>query len=219
MDKLKKIGLFLIDNIKWIVLIVTIILLFEIVEDLFKNEIYLLDNMVYNILSLTMTSAVTATMKVITQIGSAYIIIPICLITMIIFRKEKFSKYIFINLAIVFLSNLLLKNIVARQRPVGFRIVDESGYSFPSAHSMVSMAFYGFFIYLIYKKVKNKYIKYSLIILLSIIILLIGISRIYLGVHYASDVFAGFCISLIYLIIFTNIIGKSINKENKIETK
>ena len=213
MEKIKKVGNFLIDNMKWIVLIITTILLFEIVENLFQNEIYIFDNLVYKIVSITIVSTVTGIMKLITLLGSAYVIIPICLITIVIFRKKKFSKFIFINLVTIFLSNLLLKNIIARPRPIGFRIVDESGYSFPSAHSMVSMAFYGFFIYLIYKKVKNKYIKYLSIILISIIILLIGISRIYLGVHYASDVFAGFCISLIYLIIFTNIIGKSIKEE------
>ena len=69
---------------------------------------------------------------------------------------------------------------------------------------MVSTAFYGLLIYIIYKKVKNPYLKISLIILLSLLIFCIGISRIYLGVHYTSDVLAGFLISISYLIVFTN---------------
>lgn len=80
------------------------------------------------------------------------------------------------------------------------------GYSFPSGHSMVSMAFYGFLIYLIYNNIKNKYIKWILICSLSILIILIGISRIYLGVHYTSDVLAGFLISISYLVIYTRIV-------------
>ena len=77
---------------------------------------------------------------------------------------------------------------------------------------MVSMAFYGYLIYLIYKYVKNKYIKFVSIILLSILICLIGISRIYLGVHYTSDVLGGFLISISYLVIYTSAINKFLLK-------
>ena len=100
--------------------------------------------------------------------------------------------------------NIVLKQIVQRPRPTEYRIVNETGYSFPSGHSMVSMAFYGFLIYLIYKYVKNKYLKIGLITFLSILIISIGISRIYLGVHYTSDVMAGFCISVSYLVLYVS---------------
>ena len=73
---------------------------------------------------------------------------------------------------------------------------------------MISMAFYGYLIYLIYKYVKNKYIKWISIILLSILIWAIGISRIYLGAHYTSDVFGGFLISISYLVIFISTVNK-----------
>lgn len=89
------------------------------------------------------------------------------------------------------------------------------GYSFPSGHSMISAAFYGFLIYLIYKKVKNKKLKITLIIVLSILIVSIGISRIYLGVHYTSDVLAGFTVSVSYLIIYTSIVKKIILEREK----
>ena len=83
-------------------------------------------------------------------------------------------------------------------------------YSFPSGHSSVSMAFYGFLIYLICTEFKNKKYKYLLISVLSIVILFIGLSRIYLGVHYLSDVLAGFLFSIIYLIIFVYFYNKII---------
>ena len=73
---------------------------------------------------------------------------------------------------------------------------------------MVSMAFYGYLIYLIYIYVKNKYLKWTLIVLLSILICTIGISRIYLGVHYTSDVLGGFLISISYLVIYISAVNK-----------
>ena len=69
---------------------------------------------------------------------------------------------------------------------------------------MVSMDFYGFLIYLIYKYVGNKYLKWTSMILLFLLIILIGISRIYLGVHYTSDVIAGFLVAISYLILYIN---------------
>ena len=78
---------------------------------------------------------------------------------------------------------------------------------------MVSAGFYGLIIYLIAKKVKNKWIKYTSCTLLSVLILLIGLSRIYLGVHYPSDVIGGFLVSIIYLIMIVNIIKPILNLE------
>jgi len=113
-----------------------------------------------------------------------------------------------INLVVVTILNQLLKRLLQRPRPTEFRIIEETGYSFPSGHSMVSMAFYGYLIYLIYRFVKNKYLKWISIVLLSLLICLIGISRIYLGVHYTSDVLGGFLISISYLVIYISASNK-----------
>ena len=123
----------------------------------------------------------------------------------IVIKNKKIGNLIWVNIAISTLLNQILKFIIQRPRPTEFRIIDERGYSFPSGHSKISATFYGFLIYLIYKNVKNKYLKYSLITMLVILILLIGTSRIYLGVHYTSDVLAGFLIAISYLIIFITV--------------
>ena len=89
-----------------------------------------------------------------------------------------------------------------------YNLITEKGYSFPSGHSMVSFAYYGLLIYLIYKYIDNKVLKYILIFILTTIILLVGLSRIYLGVHYTTDVLGGYIFGLLYLIIFINYIEK-----------
>ena len=131
----------------------------------------------------------------------------------VIIKNKKIGISIISNLVIITAINQILKRIVQRPRPTEYRIIEETGYSFPSGHSMVSMAFYGYLIYLIYKYVKNKYLKYISIILLSILICSIGISRIYLGVHYTSDVLAGFMISISYLIIYISAVNKFFIKD------
>ena len=118
-----------------------------------------------------------------------------------------------LNLAIVSVLNEAFKVIFHRERPDILRLVEAGGFSFPSGHSMISMSFYGFIAYLFYANMKSRW-KYLIISMFSVIILLIGISRIYLGVHYASDVLAGFSAGLTWLAIFVMLINK-INSSNQ----
>ena len=129
--------------------------------------------------------------KFITNFGGAIILIGLAFTLFIFIKNKKIGVSIISNLAIITVLNQLLKRIVQRPRPTEFR-----------------MAFYGYLIYLIYKYVKNKYLKWISIILLSILICSIGISRIYLGVHYTSDVLGGFFISISYLIIYISAVNK-----------
>ena len=205
MNKIKK-------NTKWIILGLTTSIFIIILLFLFENRISFLDNNIYHIISKWISKPMTNLALGITFFGSATAIIIIAIITSIVLaiKKKKYWKYVGINLIIVALCNQVIKFLVARPRPEGYRLTLENGYSFPSGHRMISAGFYGFFIYLIYKKVKNKYVKWGTIILLSLLVTLIGISRIYLGVHFASDVLAGLCFSISYLIFFINLIKEKI---------
>ena len=110
--------------------------------------------------------------------------------------------------------NTLLKLFFVRERPFDSLII-ETGYSYPSGHSFVSLAFYGFLIYLIIKSNFSKNIKYLWSGILIILIALIGISRIYLGVHFPSDVLGGFIAATIYLLIYIEIIKKLEGEKNE----
>jgi undecaprenyl-diphosphatase len=96
--------------------------------------------------------------------------------------------------------NLVLKYFFDRQRP-DLPLVEASGLSFPSGHSMIAASFYSLIIYLTWKHVKSKPLRNFLVALLVIFILLIGFSRIYLRVHFATDVVAGFAAGILWVII------------------
>lgn len=199
-EKVKEI---FIKNLKWIILFICLVGFLALAEDVFHKEIMSGDIVGYNIISKFLISDfVTPIAKFITNFGGAIFLVILTIVLFILIKDKKIGISIFSNLAIITILNQLLKRILQRPRPTEFRIIEETGYSFPSGHSMISMAFYGYLLYLIYKYVKNKYIKWTAIVLLSILICCIGISRIYLGVHYTSDVLGGFLISVSYLVIY-----------------
>ena len=205
----EKIKDFFIKNLKWIILFVCLIGFLALAEDIFNKEIMNGDIIGYKIISTFLISDfATPIAKFITNFGGAIFLIVLTIVLFILIKNKKIGASIFSNLVVITILNQLLKRILQRPRPTEFRIIEETGYSFPSGHSMVSMAFYGYLIYLIYRYVKNKYLKWGLIALLSLLICTIGISRIYLGVHYTSDVLGGFLISISYLIIYISAVNK-----------
>lgn len=197
-------------NFKWIILFICLLMFIAILEDVFEKEIMKLDILGYGLISTIISENITPIAILITNFGGAITLIGLTIIFLLIMKNKKMSFSILLNLVIVTFLNIFLKNIIQRPRPDDFRLINETGYSFPSGHSMISMAYYGYLIYLIFKFVKNKKLKNFLITFLCILILTIGLSRIYLGVHYTSDVIAGFVLSVSYLIIYTSIIKKYI---------
>lgn len=222
MEKLNKLKKFIIKYYKAIIVFICLLITLEMVYDVFAKEVMTRDIVGYNLISKYLISDITLPLaKFITNFGGVIglIIIAITISSILVIKKHKLMGFlVLLNLTLSGGLNQVLKRIVQRPRPTEYRLIEESGYSFPSGHSMVSAAFYGFFIYLIFKNVKNKYIKWISIFSLSLLIILIGISRIYLGVHYTSDVMAGFVISISYLVIFTSIVNDYLDKpkdENK----
>lgn len=190
------------NNKRWCLLFISLIIFLFILENVFDNEIVTFDANVYNTISLVKNDFMTNVFKGITEFGSAKVLILIALTSLVVVKNKKIGTAISLNLASIGLLNYILKNIIQRPRPEGFRLVEETGFSFPSGHSMASMAFYGLIIYFVFKNVKNKAVRITACTGLSILIVLIGMSRIYLGVHYASDVMAGFLVSIVYLVVY-----------------
>jgi len=140
----------------------------------------------------------------VTNVGDFYgylIVVAIfTLLSFFVFKRWKYMLQIFVVLVLSAISNMILKRFIDRARPGIEHMVSVETLSYPSGHAMSAMAFYGFLIYLFYRFKINKFLKITCIMLLGILILSIGISRIYLGVHFPSDIAGGFIAGLIWVI-------------------
>ena len=172
---------------KPIIFTTSITIFLIIVKLLLKEEIYNFDTFIYNWISKLRCSPLTYIFKFFSFLCSTWFVIFTTILTMIFCKNKKIGFYVGLNILICVLLNQILKFLFARTRPIDINIIIENGYSFPSGHSMVSLAFYGFFIYLIaHANIKKSY-KITYCILLSLLTIMIGISRIYLGVHRSEE--------------------------------
>ena len=165
-----------------------------------NNNTKVFDDTIYNYIFSLRSDLLDTIFKTITKFANTISVIIVVFILLIFLGKENIYK-LMLTVGITVGTNQLLKHTIRRVRPDHLRLIKETGYSYPSGHSMVSVALYGLLIYLIHKNVKNKVLRVILIIPLLVLILGIGISRIYLGVHYPTDVLAGFSLAIPIIIL------------------
>ena len=190
------------DNKNIIYLVVFILVFLFILMDVFRHQVTSYDNWAYQVFVEDLRNDnLTSIMKVITSLGSAIFIGAAAALLFLLYKNKKDVYILLLNTVIIVVINDFIKFLVHRPRPIGYNLINETNYSFPSGHSMVSTFFYGFLIYLVYKEISNKTLKYLIISILALLIILICISRIYLGVHYLSDTIAGFALSMTYIMI------------------
>lgn len=120
------------------------------------------------------------------------------------------------NIGATGFTNLVLKNTLKMDRPLGIRLTEANGYGFPSGHSSISTAIGIMVIYFMIKRMKNKKIAYLISGFIFIYLILVGISRVYVGVHYPTDVLGGWFIaglwSFISIIAYNYCMKKGVNK-------
>lgn len=174
-----------------------------------QNEaMHAFDLRITEALAAARTPALTAILAGASQLCAPVVLLAICLLLMFVYRKKHYSIPIAINLMVSVSLNYSLKNVFLRERPpLALRAVTEAGYSFPSGHAMAAGAFYGFLIYMVAQSALPARRKRLLIGLLSAVIALVCASRVYLGVHYLTDVTAGLAVSLAYLLIYCAVVG------------
>ncbi|MBR1936215.1 MAG: phosphatase PAP2 family protein [Bacilli bacterium] len=170
---------------------------------LYTNNLGGIDNLLYNNIMSVRSTLLDFFFINITKLCNPLFITISSILLLLILRKDN-RMFFGINTILTIITNQVIKRLIRRPRPNHIRLIKEGGFSYPSGHAMISIALYGFLIYLVMKKIKNKYLKISLITLLIFIILLVGISRVYLGVHYPTDIISGYLLSISIIITVKN---------------
>ena len=155
-------------------------------------------------------------LKIFTHIGSFYTlailtIIGFCVL-FFVYKKKRLATFSAGAFALVCLANFVLKKIIQRPRPTDYMLIAETGFSFPSGHAMMTFAFFALAIYCVFKLVKNKPLKVALTSLFVLLIVSISFSRIYLGVHYLSDILAGWMLTFVIVVVFVALYNSNIFK-------
>jgi undecaprenyl-diphosphatase len=160
---------------------------------------------------------------VFTYVGDAKVLGAICIISVLVlflFREWLSGVLLISSIGISYVLNLTLKNAFGRERPIGDRLLEEDGYSFPSGNAMVGTSFYLFAAFLLYQRYQKPWLLWLGVILPF----LLGLSRVYIGVHYPSDILAGFsigvafcaCLIVIYTTLNNKVEGTQINKNTSL---
>lgn len=201
------------NNYIYILLLVILTIFFVISFNInyLSNIIYTLDNKVIDFITSIQNVYLTFIYKIFTFLGNIYIpsIIIVCIF---VFKKNK--NYLYILSSSYILSgilSLILKFIIARPRPLNAIINMPKSYSFPSGHTLTSIVFYLIFCYLMTIRL-NKSKKIIFYIISILFCLSIGMSRIYLGVHFFSDVIGGILYGSLLVIMIINIVEKNFKR-------
>ncbi len=186
-----------------IVVVLGISIFIELTEILKEDMLGQYDQQISDFIISYRTPILTNYFIFITNVGDFYgyliMVIIAILVTVLYFKNWKYILQTIFVLLLASISNVMLKRIVDRARPGIEHMVVVETLSYPSGHAMSAMAFYGFLIYLFSRFKINIILKYGIILLLVVIILSIGISRIYLGVHFPSDIAGGYIAGLIWV--------------------
>jgi membrane-associated phospholipid phosphatase len=205
-DRRQFLRLVIILAISAVISIGLINLFFNLAEMIGSPKLVQLDDHFMKLIIDQRTDSRTSIMRAITSLGSApayFILVPVsALILFLRGRQWNLAIQASIILISASLLNTGLNNIYSRPRPLAhLHLVDVASYSYPSGHAMSAMVFYGFLVYLTVTFIRNRWLQILVIVLNTMLILAIGISRTYLGVHYPSDVLAGWAAGLCWLII------------------
>jgi undecaprenyl-diphosphatase len=173
-------------------------------EMVMENENHL-DKVVFQKLAGITHPHTTQLMLIITFFGSSYFLLPAYFFLIIYFLVFKKNRRLSLDVSAFAITSALilfsLKAIFHRHRPLDPLVKNVNGFSFPSGHSFSAFTFFGLMIYILWKNPMDPFLRWVLTTLFFLFACAIAFSRVYLHVHYASDVVAGFCLCIVWLVI------------------
>jgi undecaprenyl-diphosphatase len=183
-------------------LISLVLFIFIADEIVLENENHL-DQLVFQKLQALTNPSTTRVMVFITFFGSVYFLLSAYLLLIGYFLLFKKTRGLSLDVAAIGITSTIilfsLKAIFHRRRPLHPVVHFVNGFSFPSGHSFSSFTFFGLLIYILWRHQVNPFMKWSLSILFFLFACAIAFSRVYLHVHFASDVIAGFLLCIVWL--------------------
>lgn len=195
-----------------ILFLATVFIFWRITDEIVLEKDGGFDDVVFKMLSHYTNPATTYIMLLFTFFGSTKFLLPAYILLAGFFLFYKRNRWQSLSVAAIGLTSIgllfLLKNIFHRHRPLEPLTKNVIGYSYPSGHSFSSFTFFGLLTYIIWQTNISKIWKWILSIVFIGMAACIAISRVYLHVHFASDVVAGFCLSIIWLSISLLILKK-----------
>lgn len=184
------------------VFILLLIVLLLITKKIVLGHYSAFDNSAFVLLANYTSPNITSCIVFLTFFGSTKFLLPayIALILFFLFQKNNRRSFNIAAIGITSVSLLyIVKNIFKRHRPPHPLLANVQGFSYPSGHSFSSFTFCGILIYILWNSPASLMLKWTGTIFLFLFATLIALSRVYLHVHYASDVVAGFCLSFVWL--------------------
>ncbi len=200
---MKKTRLYIAGFLTLIFIILSVLVKLDLVSSI--------DTFIYNLCTFKMNDILTSIFKVFTFFGSTAFIVALSVLLFVIFLIFKKKNHAYLTASVIIISTILnnvIKVIIMRERPEVLKLVIETSYSFPSGHTMASVTIYGILLYLVNKTDLKKGLKNTLRVILFTLPIFIGISRIYLGAHFATDVIGAYLVSTILLLVSTYLVDK-----------
>lgn len=206
-------------HFRWQYLIVAIVLIllagsifFELAGDVWLNEGFAWDPSLMFVLGRWRSPAATLFMRGVTSTAGVLVILPVltCIIWFTSMKERAQASILAVGLSVSFLFNTWLKAVFARTRPdVIPPLTIEHTSSFPSGHTLTAVVVYGFLMLEAWRRGHR-----GMAVMLAILALLVGLSRIYLGVHYPSDVLASVALGIIFITIMRSFLAPSYQSHN-----
>ena len=199
------------ENYIYLIIILLLVTVLSIImRSSLHDKIIIFDKKVFSLITNNLSNTIVSILKVLTHFGG-FIIPCIILIIVLIFNNNRFV-FLFQagSYAIAGIITYVSKLIVARPRPEMALIKIPSSYSFPSGRTLTSIVFYITLCYLLSSKIKGIFRPIVLFITL-LLVTLIALSRVYLGVHYFSDVIGGLILGIMCELLIINVVSRNFN--------